>query len=125
MGESSEWTSIEYSVKDNRANFCKALDGKTLSSALYGMYAVTLNELKAILKVSAQVGQSDAVNKTSVESTTQDDNFQEVRRHKRHISNNTLQTAKNSTKPVQTSAAVKMPPKAVVNLQLLCTSQDY
>jgi hypothetical protein len=36
------------------------------------MYAVTLNELKAIpnvLKVSAQAGQGGAVNKTSVEST--------------------------------------------------------
>jgi hypothetical protein len=35
--------------------------------ALYGMYAVTPNELKAILKVIAQEGQSGAVNKTSVE----------------------------------------------------------
>jgi hypothetical protein len=35
---------------------------------IYGMYAVTLNELKAILKVNAQAGQGVAVNKTSVES---------------------------------------------------------
>jgi hypothetical protein len=31
------------------------------------MYTVTLNELKAILKVSAQAGKSGTVNKTSVE----------------------------------------------------------
>jgi hypothetical protein len=43
------------------------------------MYTVTLNELKAVQKVSAQEGQIGAVNKTSVESTTQDDDFQEVR----------------------------------------------
>jgi hypothetical protein len=43
------------------------------------MYAVTLNELKAILKVSAQAGQSGEVSKTSVESLAQDDDFQEVK----------------------------------------------
>jgi hypothetical protein len=53
------------------------------------------------------------VNETSVESTAQDD-FQEVKRRKRHISNNTSPTAKNSTKPVATSAAVKMPTKAAL-----------
>jgi hypothetical protein len=37
VGESSEWTSI-----------------MMLSITLYGIYAVTLNELKAVLKVSAQ-----------------------------------------------------------------------
>jgi hypothetical protein len=47
------------------------------------MYAVTLNELKAVLKVSAQAGQSDVVNKTSVESMARDDDFQEIKRHKK------------------------------------------
>jgi hypothetical protein len=46
------------------------------------MYAVTPNELKAILKVSAQEGQSGAVNKTSVEQVAQDDDLHEVKRHK-------------------------------------------
>jgi hypothetical protein len=27
-GESSEWTSIVYSAEENRADFCKSLDGK-------------------------------------------------------------------------------------------------
>jgi hypothetical protein len=36
------------------------------------MYTVTLNELKAALKVSAQAGQSDAVNKCLVESVAKD-----------------------------------------------------
>jgi hypothetical protein len=53
VGESSEWTYIVNSV-ENRANVCKALDEKLLFSALYSMYTVTLNKLKAVLKLSAQ-----------------------------------------------------------------------
>jgi hypothetical protein len=49
---------------ENRAEFCKFLDGKPLFSALCGIYTVTLKELKAIPKVNAQAGQSGAVNKT-------------------------------------------------------------
>jgi hypothetical protein len=40
----------------NRANFCKDLDGNPPFSALYVMYAVTLNELKVVLKVSSEAG---------------------------------------------------------------------
>jgi hypothetical protein len=61
------------------------------------MYTVTLNELKAVLKVSAPTGQSGIVSNTSVESTAQGDGFQKVKIRKRHISNDTSQTAKNST----------------------------
>jgi hypothetical protein len=53
VGESSEWTSIVNSMEENRANFCKGLDGKQLFSAVYSMYVITLNEMKAVLKVSA------------------------------------------------------------------------
>jgi hypothetical protein len=63
------------------------------------MYAVTPNELMAVLKVSAQGGQSGAANNTSVESTAQDDDFQDVKRRETYTS----QTAKKSTKPVPTS----------------------
>jgi hypothetical protein len=72
VGESSEWITIANSAEENRANFCKSLDGKLIFSALYGMYTVTLIELKA---VSSQAKHSDAVNKTSSESTAQDDDF--------------------------------------------------
>jgi hypothetical protein len=43
------------------------------------MYTVTLNKLKTVLKLSAQAGQSGALNETSAESTAQDDDFQEVK----------------------------------------------
>jgi hypothetical protein len=49
-----------------------------------------------------------------VVSTAQDDNFQEIKRSNRHISNGISETAKKSTKSVPTSAAVKLPPKAVL-----------
>jgi hypothetical protein len=78
------------------------------------MYALTLNEMKAVLKVRAQAGQRRAVNKISAESTAQDDDFQEIKGHKKHISNSTSQRAKKSTKSAAASAAVKLPPKAVL-----------
>jgi hypothetical protein len=102
------------SAEENRPNFCKGVDGKPLFSDLYNMYALALKELKAILKVSAQAGQSGTVNKTSVESVAQDDDFQQVQRCKRHICCDTSQTAKNSTKPVPTSPSVNLPPKAAL-----------
>jgi hypothetical protein len=45
---------------------------------------------------------------------TLNNDFHTVKRHKRHISNSTLQTAKKSTKPVPTSTALKLPLKAVL-----------
>jgi hypothetical protein len=53
------------------------------------VYTVTLNKLKAVLKVSARAEQSGAVNRTPVESTAQDDDFLEEKRRERHISNDT------------------------------------
>jgi hypothetical protein len=71
--------------------------------------------------MSAQEGRSDAANKTSVESTAQDKAFQEVKIRKRHISNNTSQTIKKSTKPFPGSAAVKMPQKGVLTRNFFAT----
>jgi hypothetical protein len=44
----------------------------------------------------------------------QDDDFHEIEICRKHISNDTSQTAKKSTKTVPASAAVKMSPKAVL-----------
>jgi hypothetical protein len=41
MGESSEWMTIVNSAEENRANFCKSVDGKLIFSALCGMYLCT------------------------------------------------------------------------------------
>jgi hypothetical protein len=47
-----------------------------------------------------------------MESLAQGNNFHEVKKCKRHISNNTLQTAQ--TKPVPISTTVRLPPKSVL-----------
>jgi hypothetical protein len=51
----------------------------------------------------------------SLEPKDQDDEFREVKRRNVHNSNDSSQSAKKSTKTVATSAAVKLPPKAVLN----------
>jgi hypothetical protein len=114
VGESCEWISIVSSVEENRANIRRDLDDKPLFSAIYIMYTLTLNQLKSFLKLRAQAGQSGAMNKTSVESTAQVNDFREVKRGKRHITNDTSQTAKKSTKPVPTTADAKLPPNSVL-----------
>jgi hypothetical protein len=45
LGESFR---VDDYCEENRANFCKCLDGKLNFSALDGMYTVTLIELKAV-----------------------------------------------------------------------------
>jgi hypothetical protein len=76
--ESSQWTCIVNSAEENIGNFCKDLDRKLFFSALYYKHMVTLSELKSVLKVSAQAGQSGAVNKISKESRAQDDDENEM-----------------------------------------------
>jgi hypothetical protein len=114
MWESSEWTSIVSSAEENRANFCKILEGNPLFSALYGIYTLTLNELKAVLKVNAQAGQCGAVTTTSLESAAHDDDLQEIKRYKRHISNNTSPIAEKSITSDTNSAVGKLPTKTVI-----------
>jgi hypothetical protein len=84
-------------VEENRTNFCKALSGKTLYSALYGTYTVSLNELKGLLKTSTNAKSG------TTGSPRQDDGFQEVRRRKRL---NTQEATKTSKK-----AAVQSTPR--------------
>jgi hypothetical protein len=98
-------------MRRKTAKFCKFLVWKPLFSALYGMYTVTLKELQAVLKVNTQTGQREAVNKTSLESTAQHDDFQEVKRRKRRISNDTSETTMKSTKSFPLSTTVKKIPK--------------
>jgi hypothetical protein len=86
------------------------LGGKLQFSALYGIYTVTLNELTAM---SARAKHSDSLNKISPESTAQNDDFREVKKRKRHNSDGTSESAKNSTKTVSIFAGFKLPPKAV------------
>jgi hypothetical protein len=103
VGESAEWTAVVSAAEENRASYCKALSGKTLLSAMYGTYSVTITDFKSILKVGKST-------EKSTEKTAQDEDFQEVRRCKRH---NTTEAAPTSKKAVPTgaSAPVSRPPK--------------
>jgi hypothetical protein len=73
VGQSEEWAAVIGAAEDNRESYSVALQGKTLYSALYGTYTVTLNELKSLLKSSTQSRQP-----------SQGDGFQDVRSRKRH-----------------------------------------
>jgi hypothetical protein len=97
FGESAEWMAIVSATEENRINYCKALSGKTLFSALYGTYTVTLNDLKSILKASNSAGKT-------TEKPTQEEGFQEVRRRKRH-------STTEKAMPTAASAAVSTLPK--------------
>jgi hypothetical protein len=79
VGDSDQWSSIVKTAEDNRQNFCQALGGKTLYSALYGTYTVALKELKALLKISTTI---DPTPKPTPAST-QENGFTEVRKRKR------------------------------------------
>jgi hypothetical protein len=85
---------IVSSAKDNRENFFKALRVKLLFTALYGTYTMMLNELRNILKVCSQTGQ-----------TSETDGFKEVRSSKRHSTEEAARTPKKAT-ITETSAKV-------------------
>jgi hypothetical protein len=87
VGESAEWTAVVSTTEENWASYCKALSGKVLFSALYGTYTVVLQEIKALLKVSTTTPQT-------AKKPTQEEGFQEVRRRKRHSSNEAARTPK-------------------------------
>jgi hypothetical protein len=105
MGESEQWSTTVSTGEENWQNFRKGLNGKNLSSALYGTYTDALHELKAVLKASTPAGQF----KTPKSAATQEDGFKEVRRRKRHSTNEAAPTSKKAA-----CTAVNTPPKEVV-----------
>jgi hypothetical protein len=64
--ESAEWAAIVNAEEENGVSYCKGLHGKPHFSVLYGIYIVTSDELKDLLKASSLTGQQ----------TTQEDGFQ-------------------------------------------------
>lgn len=93
IGESAEWAAIVSAADENRINYCKALSGKTLFSALYGNYTVTLNELKSLIKASTSGKNIPA----------REEGFKEVRRRKRQSTAETAPTPKKPTAVVESN----------------------
>jgi hypothetical protein len=113
VGESVEWTLIVNTAEDNRASYCKALNGKPLFSALYATYTVTLIELKAVLKASTLAGQ-DKSPKPGGEQLTQDKGFKDVHRRKRHNTNVVAQTSRKAAVQDKMSDALNTLAKEVL-----------
>jgi hypothetical protein len=53
VGESEKWVRTVDAAENDKASLVKILKGKSLYTAVYGTYTVTLKELKAILEGSA------------------------------------------------------------------------
>jgi hypothetical protein len=102
VGERAVGTAVVSDAEENRANYCKALSGQTLLSAMYGTYSVTLTDLKSILKVGEDAEKSP-------EKPAQIEGFKEVRGGgKRHITTEAFPTSKKAV-PTGASAPVSTP----------------
>jgi hypothetical protein len=113
VGESGEWSAILNAAEENGVSYCKGLRGKPLFSALYSTYTVTLQELKAVIKARTLTDQTN-IPKTTGQQTNKEDDFQEVRRWKRHATNETTRTSKKVTIQTKTPTALNIPSKEVV-----------
>jgi hypothetical protein len=105
VGESEEWTDIVNLVEENCVNFCKALHWRTLYSALYGTYSVTLKELGLVKAGIFGEGQS----KQQVQRT-EEEGFQEVCRRKRHGTDESAKTANKVAVQAKASPPITKPP---------------
>jgi hypothetical protein len=92
VDDSKGWSSYVTAAEEDQVNFCKALTGKTLFSALCGMYTVALIDLKALLKTRSPASQSV----TPECAVPREDGFKEVRRRKRNISSEAAPTSKKT-----------------------------
>jgi hypothetical protein len=100
VGESEEWTIVN-AAQEDRAKLCEALRGKRLFSALYGVYCLTLNNLKKVLQKSTGRGTNKP---PPTKDTDKDlDGFQEQKRRKRNISGEKqqLKTLKPESVPIR------------------------
>jgi hypothetical protein len=107
VGETEHCSSIVNVAEENRQNFCKALNGKTLFSVLYGTYTVALQELKAVLKASKPAGKCQ----TPKSSETQEEGLKGIR--KRHSTDEVTRISKEAV-TTAASATVDTPPPFVV-----------
>jgi hypothetical protein len=74
VGKSEEWAVIENRGGRKRSELLQRYPWKPTFSALYGAYTVTLQELKAVLKVSTLADQTHSPKATG-QHTTQEDGF--------------------------------------------------
>jgi hypothetical protein len=100
VGESEDWQRVFNNAQIDRESYCNVLKGKQLFSVLYGLYTVTLNELKSVLQLSAQVPRQGVATSEAPPSEAEkmNDGFREQRRRKRNPSDEeTKATSKKCT----------------------------
>jgi hypothetical protein len=85
VGQSSKWNEIVETAAEESRNFLQLFFGRPLYSALRGVYAMVLNDLKGVLQESA--AKSDAPC-TSVVGTEENE-FCEIKKRKRSYSGST------------------------------------
>jgi hypothetical protein len=89
VGESESWREVVDCAKQDRLDLCNIHLGKRLSSALYGTYSITLNELRSLLQASVTKAKTGAPGQDKPTSGTQtvqseepEDGFRQQRRRK-------------------------------------------
>jgi hypothetical protein len=83
---SDSWKNIVSSALEARVNLCRALDGKSRYSALYGMYAILLQDLQALAnpsKSNPAASNVPAATPTDPNGSAEVDGFRVPRRRKR------------------------------------------
>jgi hypothetical protein len=81
VGESEEYAAVIRAAENNLESYSVALQGKTLYSALYGNYTVTLNELKSVQNLAAR---QDSRNKETASRRSAAGNDNPLRRQPAH-----------------------------------------
>jgi hypothetical protein len=81
IGESLKWQSIVSATTEDRLSYCKSLKGKQLFKAVYGLYTITLGELRAVLHSNVQPKKKNpGVDKAPNATTDPSGEFKEQRR---------------------------------------------
>jgi hypothetical protein len=85
VGESESWQAIVNCAMQNGTNLCKVFKGKSLFRALYGVYTVTLSDLKFVIQNSAAKGPVGQTLQTPNGGINPEE-FKEMKRRKRNTS---------------------------------------
>jgi hypothetical protein len=86
VGDSMKWQGIVSATTEDRLSYCKSLKGKQLFRALYGLYMITLGELRAVLQSSVQHKKNPGADKAPNATTDPSGEFKEQRHRNRNKS---------------------------------------
>jgi hypothetical protein len=117
VGKSESWQSVVNCAMQDRVNLCQVLKGKSLFRALYGVYTVTLSELKLVLQNSAAKGPMGPTPPTPSDGNPEE--FKEMKRRRRNPSTDDSVTV--SEKP----ASVQRPAKCEIQQKVAIPTRNF